>query len=1213
MGESVYIFRRRHLVAALLLAMTGAVQIVAETRYFDIVAGDAKTTLRQFAKQARVSVVIDRPNVRGVQTNEVSGLLETKTALERMLEATPLVFKEDLETGAFAVTRSKESDAESIDQNSEIKSSEQLQEPKNTVPMDEDKQTIGRLFKGLLALAVASSPNLSAQDESDGNKIYELSPFTVEADETTGYMATTTLAGTRIKSDLKDVASTISVYTKEFLEDTGATNLQDLLVYTTGTEVAGLGGNFSNELDRGSFTLEFEGERFAANASTRVRGLAAADNTRNYFSSIIPLDSYNINRVTVNRGANNILFGLGSPAGIIDRSLARPVGFNSSEVSIRVDKYGSLRSSFDFNRPLVEDKVNVRLIGLHDWREFRQMHAFDKNRRMYGAVDYMPYERTRIRVNAEIGDRDGSPEVLAPPRDRLSYWWSELDQLTVGPGESNPYPRFTDIAATNRNPLFLYEVGATQPTRGVIALNEGTGLLGAVLQPDHPLYEIVPENQRNNYRPRFLTVNDPNRVGRQGPDINAADYSRSPQITDTSIFDYNNISMAGRNDRRFHDFNAFNIALQQEFLEGDLGFELTYDKQNFDSGAFDMLGGGFRNRNIGVDINDTFADGTANPNLGRPFVTARPDWSERSNELNTARLTAFYKFVGEEIFGDVGRWLGEHTFTGLLDNSELETFNVSGPGMAFDTDFGSDIGYNQTNNLINRWLWSQNLYYIGESLLGKSSAAGSNLPGLPAHIELPEQVEMLYIARSTRDFETGTYKAFRYPQDKGILTSGAGLERSDTTSMALAWQTHWLDRTLVSTLGWRNDKFRSWDAGSADRDDRGTRLVGSDVFQLPDTADVNSEANTFSWGIVGHLPHALREQLPLGMDISAHYGTSENFAPTAGSRNPFGGFFDPPTGTTEDYGATLSLFDNKIIARLTWYKTVQKNLFDSRLVGPYHWFFNAVPAQVYDNNSQDAIKAANFELPIQIVQDAYQWQFITESDGSVAIDANSGGAGDIIQAVSDGFEMDLTANLTRNWRISFNAAQQQAVRTGTAQTAIDEINRLADAWLNNPEQSDLLDNSGSPVRGRITQQLARVRNALANDGLVANELREWRMNLVTNYNFTDESVLKGFGLGGAVRYQSKSTIGNELMADPELGVVPDPNRPYWGPSDTKLDTWLSYRTKIWGDVDWILKLNVRNVLNEDGLIPVWYNPDGSGFVYSIAKERDWFLTSTFKF
>src|ERR1017187_2188074 len=60
-----------------------------------------------------------------------------------------------------------------------------------------------------------------AQDASD-EEVVSLSPFTVSSEEDHGYEASSTLAGTRMKTNLKDIASSISVVTKEFLQDTRA-------------------------------------------------------------------------------------------------------------------------------------------------------------------------------------------------------------------------------------------------------------------------------------------------------------------------------------------------------------------------------------------------------------------------------------------------------------------------------------------------------------------------------------------------------------------------------------------------------------------------------------------------------------------------------------------------------------------------------------------------------------------------------------------------------------------------------------------------------------------------------------------------------------------------------------------------------------------------------------------------------------------------------
>jgi secreted protein with Ig-like and vWFA domain len=71
-----------------------------------------------------------------------------------------------------------------------------------------------------------------------------LSPFVVESSKDAGYAAVSTLAGTRVRTDLKDVASAISVVTSQFLKDTGAHNDQDLLLNSPNTEVGGARGNF---------------------------------------------------------------------------------------------------------------------------------------------------------------------------------------------------------------------------------------------------------------------------------------------------------------------------------------------------------------------------------------------------------------------------------------------------------------------------------------------------------------------------------------------------------------------------------------------------------------------------------------------------------------------------------------------------------------------------------------------------------------------------------------------------------------------------------------------------------------------------------------------------------------------------------------------------------------------------------------------------------
>lgn len=100
-------------------------------------------------------------------------------ALERMLEGTQLISEQDLESGAFAVTRSKEPVAGKTKQRPEPRSLGTEQDPENSTAMNETNKTIGNLFKGLITLAFAGSPS-SVTAQSDDQNIIELDAVVVD-------------------------------------------------------------------------------------------------------------------------------------------------------------------------------------------------------------------------------------------------------------------------------------------------------------------------------------------------------------------------------------------------------------------------------------------------------------------------------------------------------------------------------------------------------------------------------------------------------------------------------------------------------------------------------------------------------------------------------------------------------------------------------------------------------------------------------------------------------------------------------------------------------------------------------------------------------------------------------------------------------------------------------------------------------------------------
>jgi len=81
---------------------------------FDVPAGDAAATLKQFAEQSGQAVVYMVDAVRGVRTNAVKGSLAPREALEQLLAGSKLHAVADEKTGALSVTANGKNDPRAV-------------------------------------------------------------------------------------------------------------------------------------------------------------------------------------------------------------------------------------------------------------------------------------------------------------------------------------------------------------------------------------------------------------------------------------------------------------------------------------------------------------------------------------------------------------------------------------------------------------------------------------------------------------------------------------------------------------------------------------------------------------------------------------------------------------------------------------------------------------------------------------------------------------------------------------------------------------------------------------------------------------------------------------------------------------------------------------------------------------------------------------------
>ena len=301
---------------------------------------------------------------------------------------------------------------------------------------DQVRYVLASLLLLLLAApAYAQEKPKPAPAEPANTATVVLSPFVVTSASDKGYFASNTLAGSRMSTNIADLGASISVITKQQLEDTASLDINDVFRYEINTE----GSSTYTPTGSGYLTLRSDGvldvnggsstgsstTPFTNASANRVRGIGVPSSATNYFPTIgqVPFDAYNVSSIEISRGPNSMLFGLGSPAGIVNQSTAQAqTDRNSANVSLRFDQYGSNRGSFSFNRKLIDDKLAIYGAFLHDDRKFDRKPSYDRTTREYAAITYKPTSKTTLRANFENYDNQNRRPNTLTPRDFVTQW-----------------------------------------------------------------------------------------------------------------------------------------------------------------------------------------------------------------------------------------------------------------------------------------------------------------------------------------------------------------------------------------------------------------------------------------------------------------------------------------------------------------------------------------------------------------------------------------------------------------------------------------------------------------------------------------------------------------------------------------------------------------------------------------------------------------------
>ncbi len=362
----------------------------AARKSFAIPAEEAENALETFSDQADTQVVYLIEDVRGVETNAVSGKFAIREALERLVAGTGLRVEQEEKSGAFVIKRDR---AQRLPAQNNPTSPNQT----NTAPMK------SRTLLSVLAGWLATSGAASAQTTPPAAAVVQLSPFEVVGDKDNSYGALNSNSITRFNAELDKLPVTADIFTQAFMDDVGTSSIESMLgTYSAGSGKAATDPTTSSGMADGDHV---------AHTYTQLRGFNTTIMQRDSLMPVGPLynpgatapgvtSNFDVERVEVINGPQALLYSGGGPGGVIN-VVSKQARFDkplSGSARFKVDQFGSKEEEVDVG--VGNRQFAFRIATLNDDQQTRRVNVGRLVSGYYGQLAVKLLGNTTIRLNA---------------------------------------------------------------------------------------------------------------------------------------------------------------------------------------------------------------------------------------------------------------------------------------------------------------------------------------------------------------------------------------------------------------------------------------------------------------------------------------------------------------------------------------------------------------------------------------------------------------------------------------------------------------------------------------------------------------------------------------------------------------------------------------------------------------------------------------------
>ncbi len=1084
--------------------------------------------------------------------------------------------------------------------------------------------------------------------------VVELSPFEVSAGGDKGYYASNTMAGTRLNSKIEDLASAVSVVTKQQMSDFAMLDINDIFAYETSTE--GTGNYTDYAVDRNGMVADnIQNNPQGAN---RVRGGSAANIALNNFatSGRVPLDPISIDAIEISRGPNSSIFGLGQGSGTVNM-IAATANLNreTSTAEFRTDDNGGYRSSLDVNRPIFKDKLAIRASAVYQHDAYREKPSGGTTRRYNFMARLQPFKFTTIRASYQNYDFYGTRPNSLTPRDAVSYWQN------IGRPTWDPL-----ATAVTVNGVTTVMGGSTPTGLSLSSFNARPALFvdtnGIALWEIQQMPAATATNGANNVggTQRLLETNpDPVRTGHPL-------FSTVRGITSKSLFDWSEINLSSANSVKDHN-EMTTIEFEQTLFRTSsqqLAVQLGWNREDAERLSKNFIGQAQATGNSGylyVDVNEKLLDGRPNPYFLRPFMgVGEPVHRSTPYLRDTVRGQLAYSIdytKAESKWGKWTQWLGRHQVVGYGEERLTKQLQYSWRDVNItDNPIYAPAGLpkgNQSGVVAPGATRTYVKFYVGDN-------QGQNIDYAPSSYKYGTYAFNWY------NPQTGAWVVDNNQFSEGAIQEGSGgnaASQNMVKTRGIMLQSTILQDRIVFTGGKRHDDnynrfarnavllpngysfdYAAMNGWVSDKSIVG--LADGDglwAYTQGDTTQKGVVAKPFkgwpaldrmaaSGGAKGFFAGVLA-----GMDI--HYNKSDSFLPEVPALSVNLEQLPNPTSQGKDYGFSLNFWDGKVVLRANRYVNTSINT----RAGQFGTFGQRTLRLDFENfagNNDNFslqkqarlwIAAANpAYTPAQVDTAVFSLMGITADQ---AFTFNNSSIGETQDQTGKGDELELNFNPDNFWTFKMNVTKEESIDAHVAphiplwiaqrqpiwNAIIDP--RTGTSWFTQQYIATGPVATGGNAANTFLQGnvISGVALGQATEGKSRPEIRKWHLNLASSLRlakYFDQRYVKNVTVGGGIRYESQGAIGYygiPVGGDISAATSYDPNRPIYQKGNTYFDAFVQYRMKMFKDkVNARFQLNGRNLQDSNTrLQAVGAYADGSPHTFRIVDPRSYVFTATF--